>query len=101
MDIWLDALEFIGNIEMKIKHFLNKDYYNSLSEKDIPDDTFYCYSGCRICGKMCPYMDYSEIAHSRYCHYVKDGIGDILLYDSCKICGIKEGDDDEEENKGE
>lgn len=92
----MDIMDFLGRIEMKIKYLLNKDFYNSLSEKDIPENTFYCYSGCRICGEMCPYMDYSRIAKSRYCHYVKGGIGDLLLYDSCKICGIKEfGDEDE------
>lgn len=87
---WLDILDFFGNIEMKIKHFIHKKYYNSLSEKDIPKKTFYCYSGCRCFGDMCPYMDFSIIADSKYCHYVKGGLNEPLLWDDCKICGISE-----------
>ena len=93
---WLDLIEFLGNIEMRIKYLLNLKYFKSLSEKDIPNDTFYCYGGCRICGEFCPFMDYSVIAKSKYCHYVKGGIGDELLYDSCKICGMNEFDESED-----
>ena len=89
--LWLDLLEFLGNIEMRIKYFLNIKYYSSLSEEDIPKDTFYCYDGCRCqSNNGCPYMDYSTIADSKYCHYVKGGIYDCLLYDWCKICGVSE-----------
>lgn len=89
--LWLDFVEFLGNIEMRIKYFFDKKYYSSLSENDIPKDTFYCYSGCRCqTDNSCPYMDYSAIADSRYCHYVKGGIYDTLLYDECKICGVSE-----------
>lgn len=86
----IDFCDFLGNIEMRIKHFLNKDFYKNLSEDDIPNNTFYCYGGCRFNSKYCPFMDFSIIAKSKYCHYVKGGLGDPLLYDSCKICGIKE-----------
>lgn len=86
----LDILEFFGKIEMKIKYLLNRDLYKSLSENNIPPNTFYCYSGCRYNPDICPFMDYSIIARSKYCHFIKDGIYDPLLYDDCKICGIKE-----------
>ena len=71
---WLDLREFFGNIEMKIKYLLNLKYFKSLSEKDIPNDTFYCYGGCRFNSLCCPFMDYSKIAGSKYCHYIKGGI---------------------------
>lgn len=91
--LWLDFIEFLGNIEMRIKYFLDKKYYSSLSENDIPENTFYCYSGCRCQNDNgCPYMDYSTIANSKYCHYIKGGIYDILLYDECKICGVSENE---------
>lgn len=91
--LWLDFVEFLGNIEMRIKYFLDKKYYSSLSEEDIPKNTFYCYSGCRCqTDNGCPYMDYSTIANSPYCHYVKGGIYDVCLYDECKICGISENE---------
>ena len=95
--LWLDLLEFLGNIEMRIKYFLNIKYYSSLSKEDIPKDTFYCYDGCRCqSNNGCPYMDYSTIADSKYCHYVKDGIYDCLLYDWCKICGVSEFTEEDE-----
>ena len=89
--LWMGFIEFLGNIEMRIKYSINKKYYSSLSEDDIPKDTFYCYSGCRCqTDNGCPYMDYSIIAGSPYCHYVEGGIYDIFLYDECKICGVSE-----------
>lgn len=93
---WLDIREFFGNIEMWIKYQIDKKFYEGLSKEDIPKDTFYCYDGCRCMGETCPYMDYSVIAGSKYCHYVKGGIYDLLLYDDCKICGISEYGDDEQ-----
>ena len=63
----LDILEFFGKIEMKIKHLLNRNLYKSLSENNIPPNTFYCYSGCRYNLNICPFMDYSIIAGSKYC----------------------------------
>ena len=91
--LWLDLLEFLGKIEMKIKHFLNRKFYNSISENDIPKDTFYCYSGCRIMPiDICPYWDCSVIYHGHYCHYIEDF--DCLLDDQCKMCGISEVDDE-------
>ena len=83
--LWLDLLEFLGNIEMRIKYFLNKKYYSSLSEEDIPKDTFYCYDGCRCqSNNGCPYMDYSTIADSKYCHYVK-----VEYTTVCYMTGVK------------
>ncbi len=93
---WLDLREFLGNIEMRIKYLLNLKYFKSLSEKDIPNDTFYCYGGCRFNALGCPFMDYSKIAGSKYCHYIKGGIYDACLYDSCKICGTNEFDESED-----
>lgn len=90
----LDILEFLARIEMKIKYNLHKKYYDSLTEDDIPKDTFYCYSGCRIIGDRCPYLDYSKIFKSNYCHY--DDNFDVLLNDECKMCGISEIGDGEE-----
>lgn len=87
---WLDILEFFGNIEMRIKHKINKKYFDNLTKEDIPEDTFYCYGGCRFNSKYCPFMDYSIIAKSKYCHYIKSGISDMILYDDCKICGENE-----------
>ena len=90
----LDILEFFGKIEMKIKHLLNRNLYKSLSENNIPPNTFYCYSGCRYNLNICPFMDYSIIAGSKYCHFIEGGIYDPLLYDDCKICGINELDEE-------
>lgn len=86
--ILLDIREYFGKIEMKIKRLLNKKFYDSLSENDIPKDTFYCYQGCRMLGLVCPYLDRSFIYNSNYCHYMEDF--DILLDDQCKLCGISE-----------
>ena len=88
--LWLDILEFLGITEMRIKYFLNLKYYKSLSTKDIPKNTFYCYSGCRMYGKRCPYLDYSKIYNESYCHF-KSKFDFPLLTDECKICGISEG----------
>ena len=97
--ILLDIREYFGKIEMKIKRLLNKKFYDSLSENDIPKDTFYCYQGCRMRGLVCPYLDRSFIYNRFYCHYIEDF--DILLDDQCKLCGISEiGDEQELLEKG-
>ena len=58
----------------------------------------YCYFGVRYSGKPCPYYrefwpteDWQD--HISYCRledYPKYAEIDALLWDSCKICGIKE-----------
>lgn len=88
-----------GNIEMTIKRLIKHKFYKNLSEKDIPENTFYCYGGCRACPlsyNCCPYFDRSVLYalitgsdYNAYCHYCKFGFDD-LLSDQCKICGISE-----------
>ena len=93
----LDILEFLGHIEMFIKRTINITFYSSLTKDDIPKDTLYCYDGCRIIGVRCPYFDHSIICGDCYCHYVKK-FDFALLNDECKICGIEEGIDIDENN---
>jgi hypothetical protein len=92
---WLDVIEFIAKIEMRIKYLLHFKYFKSLSKDDIPKDTFYCYSGCRMYGGRCPYLDYSKINRQCYCHY-EHKFDFPLLDDECKICGISEFEENEE-----
>lgn len=103
-----DIQDFIGilfgNIEMSWKRLIKYKYFKSLSEKDIPSNTCYCYGGCRACSSSymcCPYFDRSKLYKiitgcncNAYCHYTKSGF-DFLLSDQCKICGIDEGGYDE------
>ena len=95
--LWIDILDFLAIIQMEMKHFIKRKHYNSLSEKDIPKNTLYCYSGCRIYGKRCPYLDYSGINKGCFCHY-EHKFDFLLLNDECKICGINEGIDEEWQN---
>ena len=104
--LWDDFCIFLANIEMWVVRKLHPEYFLNLSEEDIPKNTFYCYGGCRCLGEKCPYMDYPLIykllaGHTgKYCHYVKGGLDDCLLWDDCKICGIHEPGDDEIEYEG-
>ena len=91
----LDVLDFLGKIEMIIKYLFHLKYYKSLTEKDIPQNTFYCYNGCRIYGGRCPFLDYSKINKLYYCHYERK-FDFPLLDDECKICGISEFEKSEE-----
>lgn len=93
----LDILEFLGYIEMAMKRFNKRTFFNSLTEKDIPKDTLYCYSGCRLADIRCPYFDRSTICGDCYCHYTKS-FDFALLNDQCKICGISEGLEDSEDD---
>lgn len=86
----IDILDIIAILQMEIKHFFKKKHYNSLSIEDIPKNTLYCYSGCRIYGERCPYLDYSNINKENFCHYERK-FDFALLSDECKICGINEG----------
>ena len=90
----IDILDILAIFQMEIKHFIKKKYYNSLSTEDIPKNTLYCYSGCRIYGGRCPYLDYSRINKENFCHYERK-FDFVLLNDECKICGINEGIDEE------
>ena len=101
--LWYDFVKLLGNMEMWVVRKLNPEYFLGLSEDDIPKDTFYCYDSCRLLGLTCPYMDSPLIYkilmghRGKYCHYVKGGLDDALLYDSCKICGVSEFEGDEDE----
>ena len=92
----LDILEFLGKVEMQIKYFLNYKKFKKLSADNIPKDTLYCYSGCRLCPDKCPYLDFSIINKENYCFYVHN-FGFPLLNDECKICGISEDLEDSED----
>lgn len=93
----IDILDILAIFQMEIKHFIKREYYNSLSTDDIPKNTLYCYSGCRICGGRCPYLDYSSINKEKFCHYERK-FDFALLKDECKICGISEGLEDSEDD---
>lgn len=101
--LWFDFVIFLSNIEMRFKYWRNRIYFNHVNEDWIPHNTFYCYEGCRIYGEYCPYMDYPVIFKiltgrwGKYCHYVKGGLDDALLYDDCKICGVNEFEGEEDE----
>ena len=93
----LDILEFLGHIEMFIKRIVHIKFYNSLSIENIPKNTLYCYDGCRLVGVRCPYFDRSVICGDCYCHY-KKRFEFSLLNDECKICGIGEDLEDNEDD---
>ena len=78
---------------MRFERFIHKRHYDSLTENDIPKDTFYCYDGCRCLGVVCPFLDHSRICGMNYCHYIQDF--DVLLDDQCKMCGLNEPFDEE------
>ena len=85
----------LSHIEMFFKRIIKRNYYKDLNEEYIPDNTLYCYSGTKRQG-ACPYLDYPKTyklirgCNRAYCHYIKGGMEDYLLYDQCKICGINE-----------
>lgn len=95
-DLKIDILDILAILQMEIKHFIKKKYYNSLSTEDIPKNTLYCYGGCRINGGRCPFLDYSSINKEKFCHYERK-FDFTLLNDECKICGISEGLEDSED----
>lgn len=88
-DLWIDFVDALARIEMRIKYLCNKKFYEQFSEDDIPKKTFYCYEGCRMMGFNCPFLDWSFINQTFYCHYVHK-FDFTLLSDQCKICGIGE-----------
>jgi len=54
----------------------------------------YCYFSSRGKRKLCPYYrefwptdDWQD--HVSYCRYLDETEWDALLFDQCKICGIK------------
>ena len=95
---FMDVFDFLAKIEMTIKYLINKKRYDNLGTNSIPKETDYCYSGCVFNSVSCPYMDYSKINNLHYCHY-KKRFDFPLLDDFCKICGVNEAPESEEEWK--
>ena len=72
-----------------------------LSKKNIPKNTIYCYTGIRFDDKTgiyhiktCPY--WKRMFGRVVCLYLLY-IGDELLEDQCKICGISEYNEEDYE----
>lgn len=81
---------------MKIKEIIKK-----VREKRIPKNTIYCHDSWL---KVCPYwkqLKYKDeygnpLTYCKYCKVADTEQSLLLLWDQCKICGVNEDLEDDE-----